>query len=163
DGSTGVLRIQECKVQKVKASDASSGDNDCSRIVSDNGNVQETSRTLGESNSIRDSCLVALQNKQNEFERYKAFNDRTVNYDKLELGKINAECYRGRHRQERDDVQHFEDWIRENIMPPRKAPRTRTTPATTTNTTSVTNAQLQAMIDQGVNIEKKGTSVNYGL
>ncbi|GJZ52030.1 hypothetical protein Tco_0606545 [Tanacetum coccineum] len=36
-------------------------------------------------------------------------------------------------------------------MPPRKAPRTRTTPATTTNTTSVTNAQLQAMIDQGVN------------
>ncbi|GJY02681.1 reverse transcriptase domain-containing protein [Tanacetum coccineum] len=35
-------------------------------------------------------------------------------------------------------------------MPPRKAPRTRTSPATTTNTTSVTNAQLQAMIDQGV-------------
>ncbi|GKE56270.1 reverse transcriptase domain-containing protein [Tanacetum coccineum] len=35
-------------------------------------------------------------------------------------------------------------------MPPRKAPRTRTTPAITTTTTSVTNAQLQAMIDQGV-------------
>ncbi|GKA77521.1 hypothetical protein Tco_0783982, partial [Tanacetum coccineum] len=35
-------------------------------------------------------------------------------------------------------------------MPPRKAPRTRTTPATTTNTTSVTNSQLQEMIDQGV-------------
>ncbi|GKA94197.1 integrase, catalytic region, zinc finger, CCHC-type containing protein, partial [Tanacetum coccineum] len=46
--------------------------------------LAETSRTLGESNSIRDSCLVALQNKQNEFERYKAFNDRTVDYDKLE-------------------------------------------------------------------------------
>ncbi|GKB45869.1 zf-CCHC domain-containing protein [Tanacetum coccineum] len=44
----------------------------------------ETSRTLGESNSIRDSCLVALQNKQTEFEKYKAFNDRTVDYDKLE-------------------------------------------------------------------------------
>ncbi|GJU99135.1 hypothetical protein Tco_1328406 [Tanacetum coccineum] len=41
-------------------------------------------RTLGESNSIRDSCLVALQNKQTEFERYKAFNDRTVDYDQLE-------------------------------------------------------------------------------
>ncbi|GJZ35530.1 hypothetical protein Tco_0581347 [Tanacetum coccineum] len=40
--------------------------------------------TLGESNSIRDSCLVALKNKQTEFERYKAFNDRTVDYDKLE-------------------------------------------------------------------------------
>ncbi|GJW64030.1 reverse transcriptase domain-containing protein [Tanacetum coccineum] len=38
------------------------------------------------------------------------------------------------------------------IMPPKKAPRTRTKPATTTNTTSVTKAQLQAMIDQGVAI-----------
>ncbi|GJT02313.1 hypothetical protein Tco_0823482 [Tanacetum coccineum] len=46
--------------------------------------LAETSRTLGESNSIRDSCLVALQNKQNEIERFKAFNDRTVDYDKLE-------------------------------------------------------------------------------
>ncbi|GKB71148.1 retrovirus-related pol polyprotein from transposon TNT 1-94 [Tanacetum coccineum] len=46
--------------------------------------LAETSRTLGESNSIWDSCLVALQNKQTEFEKYKAFNDRTVDYDKLE-------------------------------------------------------------------------------
>nr|GEV05191.1 hypothetical protein [Tanacetum cinerariifolium] len=44
----------------------------------------ETSKTLGESISVRDSCLVALQNKQTEFEKYKAFNDRTVDYDKLE-------------------------------------------------------------------------------
>nr|GEU98397.1 hypothetical protein [Tanacetum cinerariifolium] len=44
----------------------------------------ETSRTLEESNSIRDSCLVALQNKQTEFEKYKALNDHTVDYDKLE-------------------------------------------------------------------------------
>ncbi|GKC86622.1 hypothetical protein Tco_1147271 [Tanacetum coccineum] len=36
-------------------------------------------------------------------------------------------------------------------MPPRKAPRTRTTPATTTTTTtSVTNEQLKALIDQGI-------------
>ncbi|GJR50529.1 reverse transcriptase domain-containing protein [Tanacetum coccineum] len=35
-------------------------------------------------------------------------------------------------------------------MPLRKAPRTRTTPATITNTTSITNVQLQEMIDQGV-------------
>ncbi|GKE11849.1 hypothetical protein Tco_1415400, partial [Tanacetum coccineum] len=46
--------------------------------------LAETSKTLAESNSIRDSCLVALQNKQTEFERYKAFNDRTIDYDKLE-------------------------------------------------------------------------------
>nr|GEV43936.1 hypothetical protein [Tanacetum cinerariifolium] len=48
----------------------------------------ETSRTLGESNSIRDSCLIKLQIKQTEFERYKAFNDHTVNYDKLK-SKLN--------------------------------------------------------------------------
>ncbi|GJQ93025.1 hypothetical protein Tco_0004164 [Tanacetum coccineum] len=45
--------------------------------------LAETSKTLGESNSIRDSCLIALQNKQTEFERYKALNDRIVDYDKL--------------------------------------------------------------------------------
>ncbi|GJT90754.1 retrovirus-related pol polyprotein from transposon TNT 1-94 [Tanacetum coccineum] len=54
--------------------------------------LAETSRTLGESNSIRDSCLVALQNKQTEFERYKAFNDRTVDYDKLER-KLVPSCF----------------------------------------------------------------------
>nr|GEV72939.1 retrovirus-related Pol polyprotein from transposon TNT 1-94 [Tanacetum cinerariifolium] len=47
----------------------------------------ETSKTLGESNSIWDSFLVALQNKQTEFEKYKAFNSRTIDYDKLELVK----------------------------------------------------------------------------
>ncbi|GKB26776.1 reverse transcriptase domain-containing protein [Tanacetum coccineum] len=46
--------------------------------------LAETSRTLKESNSIRDSCLVALQNKQTELEKYKTFNDRTVDYEKLE-------------------------------------------------------------------------------
>ncbi|GKC51063.1 hypothetical protein Tco_1073808 [Tanacetum coccineum] len=166
--------IQECKVQEVKASDASSGENDCNRIVSDNGIVQglenqnntsrdkssrsmnecndksnsgddtdinpsydttnvetgdsnvipdspdmcdndiqndqdaiqkqlkkpnasltqeltecksilaETSSTLGESNSVGDSCLVALQNKQTKFERYKNLNDDTIDYEKLE-------------------------------------------------------------------------------
>nr|GEV60200.1 hypothetical protein [Tanacetum cinerariifolium] len=37
--------------------------------------LAKTSKTLGESNNFRDSCLVALQNKQTEFEKYKAFND----------------------------------------------------------------------------------------
>ncbi|GJV75582.1 hypothetical protein Tco_1507166 [Tanacetum coccineum] len=46
--------------------------------------LAETSRTLGESNSNRDSCLIALQNKQTELETYKTLNDRTVDYDKLE-------------------------------------------------------------------------------
>ncbi|GJU38976.1 hypothetical protein Tco_1191933 [Tanacetum coccineum] len=42
--------------------------------------LAETSRTLGESNSIRDSYLIALQNKQTELEKYMTFNDRTVDY-----------------------------------------------------------------------------------
>nr|GEU47227.1 hypothetical protein [Tanacetum cinerariifolium] len=45
--------------------------------------LAETSRTLGESCNIRDSCLVSLQTKQTEFEKYKACNDHTVDYDKL--------------------------------------------------------------------------------
>ncbi|GJU33636.1 retrovirus-related pol polyprotein from transposon TNT 1-94 [Tanacetum coccineum] len=78
-------RKQECgyysKIQKqLKKANATLTQEltECKSILA------ETSRTLGESNSIRDSCLVALQNKHNEFERYKAFNDRTVDYDKLE-------------------------------------------------------------------------------
>nr|GFA60837.1 hypothetical protein [Tanacetum cinerariifolium] len=46
--------------------------------------LAETSKSLGESISVRDSCLVALQNKQAEFKKFKAFNDRTIDYDKLE-------------------------------------------------------------------------------
>nr|GFC36755.1 hypothetical protein [Tanacetum cinerariifolium] len=45
--------------------------------------LAKTSKTLGESNSIWDSCLVALQNKQTDFKKYKAFNDHTIDYDKL--------------------------------------------------------------------------------
>nr|GEV15184.1 retrotransposon Gag domain, retroviral aspartyl protease [Tanacetum cinerariifolium] len=46
--------------------------------------LAKTSQSMGESISVRESCLVALQNKHNEFEKYKAFSDRTVDYDKLE-------------------------------------------------------------------------------
>ncbi|GJX88758.1 hypothetical protein Tco_0340772 [Tanacetum coccineum] len=41
----------------------------------------------GESNSIQDSCLIALQNKQTEHETYKTLNGRTVDYEKLEIVK----------------------------------------------------------------------------
>nr|GEV94208.1 retrovirus-related Pol polyprotein from transposon TNT 1-94 [Tanacetum cinerariifolium] len=46
--------------------------------------IAKTSKTLRESNSIWDSCLIALQNKQTELETNKTLNDRTVDYDKLE-------------------------------------------------------------------------------
>nr|GEV03461.1 retrovirus-related Pol polyprotein from transposon TNT 1-94 [Tanacetum cinerariifolium] len=52
--------------------------------------LAKTSKSLGESISVRDSCLVALQTKQTEFEKYKPFNDRTVDYDKLELSTYNG-------------------------------------------------------------------------
>nr|GFA17932.1 integrase, catalytic region, zinc finger, CCHC-type, peptidase aspartic, catalytic [Tanacetum cinerariifolium] len=45
--------------------------------------LSETSKSLGESISVRDSFLVALQTKQTEFEKYKDFNDCTIDYDKL--------------------------------------------------------------------------------
>ncbi|GJV63625.1 hypothetical protein Tco_1474453 [Tanacetum coccineum] len=51
-------------------------------------NLDETGRALGEAISCQDSCLIALQNKQNEFEKYKAFNDRTIDYDILQT-KLN--------------------------------------------------------------------------
>ncbi|GKG00211.1 hypothetical protein Tco_0301901, partial [Tanacetum coccineum] len=44
-------------------------------------NLDEANSALGEVISCRrDSCLIALQNKQNEFEKYKAFNDRTIGH-----------------------------------------------------------------------------------
>ncbi|GJZ58434.1 retrovirus-related pol polyprotein from transposon TNT 1-94 [Tanacetum coccineum] len=46
--------------------------------------LTETTSTLGKSDSIQDSCLIALQNKQTEFKRYMTLNDRTVDYEKLE-------------------------------------------------------------------------------
>ncbi|GKA90371.1 hypothetical protein Tco_0812241 [Tanacetum coccineum] len=45
-----------------------------------NSKLEESNRALKESTSTRDSCLIALQNKQTELEKY---NDQTVAYDKL--------------------------------------------------------------------------------
>ncbi|GKB16233.1 hypothetical protein Tco_0850156 [Tanacetum coccineum] len=46
--------------------------------------LEVTNRTLGESNSTRDSCLIALQNKEIELEKYKTYLNRTTEYDTLE-------------------------------------------------------------------------------
>ncbi|GJZ24222.1 retrotransposon protein, putative, unclassified [Tanacetum coccineum] len=47
-------------------------------------NLDETSRALGEATSSRDSCLIALQTKQTELEKYTALNDRTSDYKILQ-------------------------------------------------------------------------------
>ncbi|GJU56140.1 hypothetical protein Tco_1229854 [Tanacetum coccineum] len=50
--------------------------------------LKECKSNLEESIATRDSCLIALQTKQTELEKYIAFNDRTVDYDKLQT-KLN--------------------------------------------------------------------------
>nr|GEY79891.1 hypothetical protein [Tanacetum cinerariifolium] len=59
--------------------------------------LAKTSKSLGESISVRDSCLVVLQTKQTVFEKYKAFNNRTVDYDKLER-KLNEALEKIAHK-----------------------------------------------------------------
>nr|GEY30974.1 integrase, catalytic region, zinc finger, CCHC-type, peptidase aspartic, catalytic [Tanacetum cinerariifolium] len=71
-----MAKIQE-KANKTLAQELK----ECNTILA------KTSKTLGESNSVWDSCLIALKNKHIEFEKYKAFNDRIIDYDKLELVK----------------------------------------------------------------------------
>ncbi|GJX67149.1 hypothetical protein Tco_0302876 [Tanacetum coccineum] len=51
-------------------------------------NLDESSRALGEATSSRDSCLIALQTKQTELEKYTALNDRTSDYKILQT-KLN--------------------------------------------------------------------------
>nr|GEV41118.1 hypothetical protein [Tanacetum cinerariifolium] len=53
-----------------------------------NSKLEESNRALGESTSTRDGCLIALQNKQTELEKYKTVNNRTIKYDKTQT-KLN--------------------------------------------------------------------------
>ncbi|GJS02539.1 ribonuclease H-like domain-containing protein [Tanacetum coccineum] len=46
--------------------------------------LKECKSNLEESNTTRDSYLIALQTKQTELEMYMTLNDRTIDYDKLE-------------------------------------------------------------------------------
>nr|GEZ06019.1 hypothetical protein [Tanacetum cinerariifolium] len=72
----------------------------------------KTSKTLKESNSVRDSFLVTLQTKQNEFEKYKACNDRTVDYDKLKFVK---EKHDKLVKQSLLTKSHYEGLVKEKI------------------------------------------------
>nr|GEW42007.1 hypothetical protein [Tanacetum cinerariifolium] len=77
------------KIQEVPTADSGTDSEPVEQELKECKTIlAETSKSLGESISVRDSCLVALQTKQAEFEKYKAFNDRTVDYDKLE-SKLN--------------------------------------------------------------------------
>nr|GEX51915.1 hypothetical protein [Tanacetum cinerariifolium] len=47
--------------------------------------LEETTRALGESNSTRDICLIALQSHKVELENYKTYLNHPIKNDKLEL------------------------------------------------------------------------------
>nr|GEX44200.1 copia protein [Tanacetum cinerariifolium] len=89
--------------------------------------LAKTSKSLEESLSVRDSCLVALQKKQTEFEKYMAFNDRTINYEKLEhklnetLGQLaqkDIEIKEGvNHKTNVSRPQHKSNQLRDNVVP----------------------------------------------
>ncbi|GJQ89834.1 retrovirus-related pol polyprotein from transposon TNT 1-94 [Tanacetum coccineum] len=52
--------------------------------------LELTNRTLGESNSTRYSCLIALQNKETGLEKYKTYLNHTTEYDTLEPYEISV-------------------------------------------------------------------------
>nr|GEU33260.1 integrase, catalytic region, zinc finger, CCHC-type, peptidase aspartic, catalytic [Tanacetum cinerariifolium] len=79
--------------------------------------LAETSKSLGESISVRDSCLVALQTNQDEFEKYKAFNDRTIDYDKLEQIVDNAWIKHSKDQFRAPTAQDMEILIQICLMP----------------------------------------------
>nr|GEW99758.1 hypothetical protein [Tanacetum cinerariifolium] len=72
--------IYMAKIQEVPTADTTTD----SEPLEQNDQNDVESDDERESNSVWDSCLVALQNKQTEFEKYKAFNNRTIEYDKLQ-------------------------------------------------------------------------------
>nr|GEY50578.1 Gag-Pol polyprotein [Tanacetum cinerariifolium] len=78
--------------------------NDQNDVESDDERVALANLKL-DSNSIRDSCLVALQNKQIKFEKYMAFNDYTVDYDKLELWNEQASNVFRKEREQHIKIQ----------------------------------------------------------
>nr|GEX60827.1 integrase, catalytic region, zinc finger, CCHC-type, peptidase aspartic, catalytic [Tanacetum cinerariifolium] len=58
--------------------------NDQHDVKSDDGTEFEKYKAFNDRTIDYDKLELALQNKQTEFEKYKAFNDRTIDYDKLE-------------------------------------------------------------------------------
>nr|GEW40917.1 retrovirus-related Pol polyprotein from transposon TNT 1-94 [Tanacetum cinerariifolium] len=88
--------------------------NDQNDVESDD---EQTSKTLRESNSVQDSCLVALQTKQAEFEKYEAFNDRTIDYDKLEQIVDNAWIKHSKDQFRAPTAQDMEIPIQTYLMP----------------------------------------------
>ncbi|GKG46351.1 hypothetical protein Tco_0501197, partial [Tanacetum coccineum] len=81
-------RCKMAKIQEVLPAESSSTDTPLEQVQNnDDKNVFANERQHSEKNSAE--CTDdALQKKQNEFEKYKAFNDRTIDYEILQT-KLN--------------------------------------------------------------------------
>ncbi|GJX36137.1 hypothetical protein Tco_0247694 [Tanacetum coccineum] len=111
------------KIQEVPNADSGTDAEPLEQLTECKSILAETSRTLGEANSIRDSCLVALQNKQTEFERYKAFNDRTVDYDKLE-SRITEGLVKEKNKASKCPTFNVRPTLAQSNVPPKRLPKT---------------------------------------
>ncbi|GJY80919.1 hypothetical protein Tco_0493670 [Tanacetum coccineum] len=54
-------------------------------------NLDETNSALGEAISCRDSCLIALQNKQNEFEKFAPEREEAMTLENESRSKLNKD------------------------------------------------------------------------
>nr|GEX22735.1 putative ribonuclease H-like domain-containing protein [Tanacetum cinerariifolium] len=76
------------KIQEVPTADLVSNtclvETDDNNVISDSPDMCEDD-IKNEQNDVESDDELALQTKQAEFKKFKAFNDRTIDYDKLEL------------------------------------------------------------------------------
>ncbi|GJU39779.1 hypothetical protein Tco_1192736 [Tanacetum coccineum] len=78
--------------------------------------LAETSRTLGESNSIRDSCLVALQNKQTEFDDYERYKNVKYKLKMTKFAKKRRPMYFEKNREQYVEIQDLKVNCKEKYM-----------------------------------------------
>nr|GEV71922.1 retrovirus-related Pol polyprotein from transposon TNT 1-94 [Tanacetum cinerariifolium] len=92
-------------------------------VEADDSNVIPDSQNMcddviqNEQNDVESDDELALQNKQSEFEKYKAFNDRTVDYDKLEQIVDNAWIKHSKDQFRAPTAQDMEILIQTCLMP----------------------------------------------
>ncbi|GJV91724.1 hypothetical protein Tco_1539537 [Tanacetum coccineum] len=84
------LQIQQCKVQEVQSSVTSSGDETSSGMIDEEIDIkQKLEATITLHGNVQEGIVVSCTSEQtDEFKKYKAFNDRTIDYEILQT-KLN--------------------------------------------------------------------------
>ncbi|GKB11521.1 hypothetical protein Tco_0845444, partial [Tanacetum coccineum] len=96
DESNVFANVRRHSEQPESINDTDVLEKDDSNVIPESSNIctndnqvdQNAAECVDERAALANSCLIALQNKQNEFEKYKAFNDRTIDYEILQT-KLN--------------------------------------------------------------------------